>query len=230
MLRRLKLQIIPGLFYEVIADTSLELHPGSEVVVQCEHYQEFGTIHGFSPQPPAETADEWERERAARPGRRLEGAIFPRVLRLATAEDREARQDRIADAESHRKPVLECIRETGLQLHLVSLHWSLDRKMLLCTYQAEKRIDFRTFIRTLGMNLLCHVEMRQIGAREAAACQGGLGICGRRLCCNVFLQPTDLQRSAFTMPAFAGLCGKSRCCMHFEDDKNTDPCSNRGSK
>lgn len=219
-----RLQVMPCISYDVASDEDAPgILSGAALVVQCDGFQELGEVA----EPPKKVSPEelllLEQDRMRRRSRRMEGASLPKVLRVATPKDKEtaAENDRLCQEAYPR--VREIIRRQGIPMRLTTLHYSFDRNMLLCVYAAEARVDFRGLIRELGATFNCHIEMRQIGARDESAIIGGIGICGRRLCCSTFLKREESGYAPQAKPGtggqsiHCGLCGRVKCCHRFEE-------------
>ncbi|MGN0867827.1 MAG: regulatory iron-sulfur-containing complex subunit RicT [Oligosphaeraceae bacterium] len=219
MLRLYRQQILPGLSFECAVPEGEGYGPGGLVVLQCERFLETGRLQAPCPCPPAEDIAVWERQRSERGARRMEGAKIPLVIRKATEEDRRKREENRALAQSMTPLVEEKLRECRLDhLHLTTLHLTLDQKCLVCLYTAEGRVDFRSFLHSMAAAVPQRLEMRQIGPREEAAILGGLGICGRPVCCHGFLSlmlPPAQGAGPWRSSSKLGLCNQPRCCLHF---------------
>ncbi|MBM3315454.1 stage 0 sporulation protein [candidate division WOR-3 bacterium] len=149
-----------------------------------------------------------------------------RILRRATADDLRQRTE--LDAKTVR--VLELFRrlkdEFRLNMRVVGAHWRFDRRRVCFYFVSEERLDFRGLHRAVSSALNARVAIKQIGVRDHARMLGGLGACGRELCCRSFLKemrPITLrmarQQNLFVEPSkISGLCGKLLCCLSYEDD------------
>ena len=150
-----------------------------------------------------------------------------KILRKAAQEDIDSWQNaRMRETETVTKS-REIIRNLGLHMKLSDVEFQGDAKKATFYYIAEERVDFRELVRDLAGAFAVRVEMRQIGARQEAARVGGIGVCGRELCCSSWL--TDF-RSVSTSAAryqqlslnpqkLAGQCGKLKCCLNYELDQ-----------
>lgn len=222
-----KVQILPGVAYEVVCDADLKVALGNSVVVRCERHEELGRVVEILCNEPldAEAFGELERRRQAKQMRRLEGERYPQVERLATHEDLLTLRENEASLSHGTLAVRERIEAYHLPMRLVKLQYSFDRKLLFCVFTADGRVDFRELIRDLSALYHCRIEMRQIGPRDEAAIIGGIGICGRPFCCRAMLNLTSAQNMQAGIckgqpmnPMNAlGTCGKSKCCLQFED-------------
>lgn len=222
-----KLSIAPGIDYEAAGDQELELLPGARVVVKCDRYCDIGHIGGIAPALPGATIDGLEAARARQSrGRHLEGRHLPRILRRAVAEDEKKAAVNERDAEAVHLHAIGCIRKRNLEMKLVRTRYSLDRKVIFFQFSADSRIDFRELIRELSGSFRARIELRQVGVRDEAAILGGIGPCGRPLCCahflrtigNVNVKTAKMQGLSLNPQSISGYCGRLRCCLQFEAD------------
>ena len=103
-------------------------------------------------------------------------------------------------------------------------HYTFDRSRIIVTFGAEGRVDFQPLLREFGTALQCRVELRQIGDRDVAKLAGGIGRCGRVLCCSAWMTKFDAigirmakeQAPPISADGLAGACGRLRCCLRFE--------------
>ncbi|GAG39857.1 unnamed protein product, partial [marine sediment metagenome] len=103
---------------------------------------------------------------------------------------------------------------------------SFDRKVVTISYTAEERVEFQDMVAELSGELHARIEMKQIGVRDAAGITGGLGPCGRRLCCDSWLHKFEAvsvrmaknQRLSLNPNTISGVCGRLKCCLHFENE------------
>jgi len=187
----------------------LTLARGDRVVVATEAGQCVARVVGFP--PPERAADLAE--------------IKP-VLRILTDEDRE-RIERIHSRERDAFAFCqERIAARGLPMKLVRVEQFFDETKITFYFSAEGRVDFRELLRDLVDRYRTRIELRQIGSRQESAILGGIGSCGRELCCATFL--TSFQRISVKMAKYqnmtlnptkiSGLCGKLKCCLAYEKD------------
>tara|TARA_Y100000385_G_scaffold290039_1_gene361545 strand:+ start:1161 stop:2354 length:1194 start_codon:yes stop_codon:yes gene_type:complete len=121
----------------------------------------------------------------------------------------------------------QIIKSLGLQMKLADVEFQGDNKKATFYYTAEVRVDFRLLVRDLASAFGIRVEMRQIGARQEAARVGGIGVCGRELCCSSWLKDfrsvstsaARYQQLSLNPQKLAGQCGKLKCCLNFELDQ-----------
>lgn len=120
----------------------------------------------------------------------------------------------------------EEIASLGLEMHLLSAQYTLDRSKILFIYLADQRVDFRELLKRLGSRLHCRIELRQIGERDKAKMVGGVGMCGMECCCSRFKSHFDVisinmaknQLLALNIDKLSGMCGKLKCCLKYEDE------------
>lgn len=120
--------------------------------------------------------------------------------------------------------VQQCIEKHKLEMKLIKTVAQEDGSKITVYYTADGRVDFRELLKTLAAALHCRIEMRQIGARNAAKLLGGIGICGQPVCCACFLhdfEPVSLKVSrragcCHDPSRLTGICGKLRCCHTYE--------------
>ncbi len=152
------------------------------------------------------------------------------ILRLATPDDEE-RWQAVRDLENGTMfRSREIVGELRLKMKLSDVEYQADRTRCLFFYSAEDRVDFRDLIRRLADEFRVRVEMRQITLRQEAGRIGGIGICGRELCCSTWL--TDFKAVSTTAARYqnlslnpqklAGQCGRLKCCLNYELDAYLD--------
>ncbi|PKB80252.1 MAG: hypothetical protein BZY88_09180 [SAR202 cluster bacterium Io17-Chloro-G9] len=187
----------------------LDLRPRKYVVVQGEKGPEVGQVV----RDPQDVV--WAQ---------TEDKMPPAVLRVASASDlgnlqRNQEMERDAFVLARSKA-----RDLGLAMKIVEARYTFDRTRLTVSFGAEGRVDFRPLIRELGSALRCRVELRQVGDRDVAKLTGGIGKCGRVLCCvtwmdkfeSVSIRMAKEQALPINADGLAGACGRLRCCLRFE--------------
>ena len=121
---------------------------------------------------------------------------------------------------------LQRIKSRTLPMKLVAVKYFFNEKKGIFFYTADGRIDFRQLVKDLAKELKMRIEMRQIGVRDEAKMLGGLGVCGRTLCCFSFMktfEPVTIQKArkqqiAINPTKISGLCGRLMCCLAFEQE------------
>ncbi|MCG8331908.1 MAG: hypothetical protein MI974_29745 [Chitinophagales bacterium] len=156
--------------------------------------------------------------------------ILHNVIRRANDRDLE----RLAEARSMEMPTMirarAIARTLGLEMKIGDVEYQGDRRKATFFYTADGRVDFRELIRHFAREFRVKIEMRQIGARQESARIGGLGSCGRELCCSTWL--TDFksvttaaaryQNLAINQAKLSGMCGRLKCCLNYELDTYLD--------
>ena len=151
--------------------------------------------------------------------------VLTKVVRRATLTDQTTNdQNRQFEKEAFNK-CRQMIHDRGMDMKLVRVESTFDRKKVVFYFSAEERVDFRDLVKDLAAMFQTRIELRQIGVRDEARLIGGLGVCGRQLCCTTFLRefaPVSIrmakkQNLALNPAKISGLCGRLMCCILFED-------------
>ena len=148
------------------------------------------------------------------------------VLRQANDKDFQAYQENLTLAMNSFDKVNELIEANQLKMKVIDIVFPLERSYVLITFCAEDRVDFRQLLRELAAHFKTRIELRQINSREEAQVYGGVGPCGRALCCASFLgefPPVSIkmvknQGMSLSTGKTAGICGRLMCCLSFEDE------------
>ncbi len=149
-----------------------------------------------------------------------------RIHRKATRADLA----RVADNKEREKEAFEIcqekIREHRLPMNLINVRYTFDVNKIIFYFTAEGRIDFRELVRDLAYIFKTRIELRQVGIREEAKMLGGVGCCGRKLCCSTFLgdfaqvsiRMAKEQNLSLNPTKISGVCGRLLCCLEFESE------------
>ena len=186
------------------------LRNGGHVIVETARGMECGSVV----LSPREVPDE-----------RVQQPLRP-VLRMATEEDLE--QER-ANREKEKEAYRICqqkIRERGLDMKLIKAEFTFDNKKVLFYFTADGRVDFRELVKDLASVFKTRIELRQIGVRDETKLLGGIGICGRPLCCSTFLSDFSSvsirmakeQNLSLNPTKISGTCGRLMCCLKNEQE------------
>lgn len=148
------------------------------------------------------------------------------VVRFANEKDKKAYQENRVLAKKSFSKVNQLIASNHLKMKVIDIIFPLDRSYVLITFSAEKRVDFRQLLRDLASHFKTRIELRQINSREEAKVYGGIGPCGRALCCSSFLgefPPVSIkmiknQGMSLSTGKTTGICGRLLCCLSFEDE------------
>ena len=147
------------------------------------------------------------------------------VIRLSNKKDDQTYFKNNQDSGKALNKARELVDELGLDMHILDANYTFDRKQLLFNFTADERVDFRELAKRLANIFMSRFELRQIGVRDKAREVGGLGPCGRMLCCNTFLADLNSvtinmaknQMLALNPTKINGSCGRLLCCLSFED-------------
>ena len=149
-----------------------------------------------------------------------------KVLRIATAEDAQHHLDNRSREEDAIALCQKKVDEHRLQMKLVGCEYTFDNSKILFYFTSDKRVDFRALVKDLAAAFHTRIELRQIGVRDEAKMMGGLGLCGRPVCCGAFLgdfQPVSIkmakeQNLSLNPTKISGVCGRLMCCLKYEED------------
>ncbi len=158
-----------------------------------------------------------------------EDVVLPlkRVIRIADSKDKlTVGENKIAAVEAYRV-CEEKVLEHSLDMKLVDVEYTFDRNKVIFYFTADGRVDFRDLVKDLAAIFRTRIELRQIGVRDEAKMLGGIGPCGRMLCCSTFLgdfEPVSIkmakdQNLSLNPSKISGLCGRLMCCLKYENDE-----------
>ncbi|WP_159888054.1 PSP1 domain-containing protein [Paenibacillus puerhi] len=164
-------------------------------------------------------------------GRRTVGesdVVLPlkKVIRIADHQDAQLVEDNKQAAKHAFAVCQEKIKDHQLRMKLVDVEYTFDRNKIIFYFTAEGRVDFRELVKDLASVFRTRIELRQIGVRDEAKMLGGIGPCGRILCCSSFLgdfEPVSIkmakdQNLSLNPTKISGLCGRLMCCLKYEHD------------
>ena len=196
-------------------DPGLELLTGQHVVVEAERGEDLGSVSAIG-------------LIAERKCSSSGGCSTPtperRVLRVAKPEEVSKVNDLRRDEERVRAETRALVTKHDLKMKVTEAEWQFDRNKLIIYFTAERRVDFRELVRDLARTFRTRIELKQIGVRDEAALLGGVGRCGRELCCSTWLpelRPVSLQlakdqRLSLNPAQISGCCGRLMCCLMYE--------------
>ncbi len=146
------------------------------------------------------------------------------VIRVATESDIKNHEKNKQKEKEAFRLCLEKIKEHDLDMKLVDVEYTFDNSKIIFCFTAEGRIDFRELVKDLASAFKTRIELRQIGIRDEAKQVGGIGPCGRALCCNTFLgdfepvsiKAAKIQNLALNPVKISGICNKLMCCLNYE--------------
>jgi len=188
-----------------LAPDDLDLKLGEVVVFHDQNGEDIGKLVGAAEAEP--------------------DAVPATVVRRATSEDLAQRDENRARADDCLRTFRRLVRQFRLPMKPVDAQLRLDRREICFYFVSDERLNFRSLHKAISAELHMRVAVRQVGVRDYCRAQGGIGVCGRVLCCAGFLtelKPITLrmarQQSLFVEPAkISGVCGKLLCCLGFEE-------------
>ncbi|NBI30791.1 PSP1 domain-containing protein [Chengkuizengella marina] len=150
-----------------------------------------------------------------------------KVIRIAKSADVKVMESNKKDAKEAFYVCLDKINQHQLYMKLIDVEYTFDRNKIIFYFTAEGRVDFRELVKDLASIFKTRIELRQIGVRDEAKMLGGIGPCGRTLCCSTWLgdfEPVSIkmakdQRLSLNPTKISGLCGRLMCCLKFEHDQ-----------
>ena len=148
------------------------------------------------------------------------------VIRMATAADEETERRNKEKEKDAFGICLEKIKKHNLQMKLIDAEYTFDNNKVLFYFTADGRIDFRELVKDLAAVFKTRIELRQIGVRDETKIMGGIGICGRPLCCHTYLSefiPVSIkmakeQNLSLNPTKISGVCGRLMCCLKNEEE------------
>lgn len=194
----------------------IELKAEDHVIVETARGMEFGTVVIGPRQVPEE---------------QIIQPLKP-VIRRATAQDEAKVKDNNQKEKEAFAVCEQKILTHGLPMNLVDVEYTFDVNKIIFYFTAEGRIDFRELVKDLASVFRTRIELRQIGVRDEAKMMGGVGCCGRPLCCSTFLgdfEPVSIrmakeQNLSLNPTKISGICGRLMCCLKYESDCYSSAC------
>jgi len=187
-----------------------QLNAGSPVIVETVRGVEYGRVVV----PPKQVAEA--------------EVVLPlkKVVRVANEEDQRKLEDNIKKSREALEICTEKAQKHGLDMKMVDAEYTFDNSKVIFYFTADGRIDFRNLVKDLAAIFKTRIELRQIGVRDEAKMLGGLGGCGRPLCCATFLnefEPVSIrmakeQNLSLNPTKISGVCGRLMCCLRYESD------------
>lgn len=189
---------------------NLDIKAGDHVIVETARGIEYGSV--------VENIKEVDEENVIMP-------LKP-VIRVATAEDDKKAQSNREKEKKAFKICKEKIKKHGLEMKLINTEYTFDNNKVLFYFTADGRIDFRELVKDLASVFKTRIELRQVGVRDETKMLGGIGICGRPLCCNTYLSefiPVSIkmakeQNLSLNPTKISGICGRLMCCLKNEQE------------
>ncbi|WP_077369404.1 PSP1 domain-containing protein [Anaerosalibacter sp. Marseille-P3206] len=149
-----------------------------------------------------------------------------KVLRIATDEDRQIHMENKLKAKEAFSICLDKIEEHKLEMKLIDVEYTFDNNKVIFYFTADGRVDFRELVKDLASIFRTRIELRQIGVRDESKMMGGLGPCGKPICCSTFLgefEPVSIKMAkeqdlSLNPTKISGLCGRLMCCLKYEQE------------
>lgn len=149
-----------------------------------------------------------------------------KIFRLASESDFRQTEKNLELEKTAHTYCVKCIKEIGLQMNLFAVESTFDASRLTFFFTAEGRIDFRELVKMLVKEFRTRIEMRQVGIRNQAKMCGGIGRCGREICCSAFIEqfePVSIrmakeQNLSLNPTKISGQCGRLMCCLNYENE------------
>ena len=188
----------------------IEVKAGDNVIVETARGMEFGTV----------TMDVIE------VGENEIVAPLKKIIRLADEKDHRQHEENVKKKERAMRLCQEKIDKHGLVMKLIDVEYTFDNSKIVFYFTADGRVDFRELVKDLAGVFKMRIELRQIGVRDEAKMLGGIGSCGRALCCHSWLadfEPVSIkmakvQNLSLNPAKISGICGRLMCCLKYEND------------
>ena len=188
----------------------LSLSEGMNVIVETARGLEFGTV-------------------SANPGEVSEKSVvkpLKKVVRIANEEDERRHRENMARKQDSLNTCQKKIDEHGLDMKLIDVEYTFDNSKIVFYFTADGRVDFRNLVKDLAGIFKMRIELRQVGVRDEARMLGGIGTCGRGLCCHTWLgrfNPVSIKMAknqglSLNPTKISGICGRLMCCLKYEDE------------
>jgi cell fate regulator YaaT (PSP1 superfamily) len=184
----------------------LSINVGNNVIVDTEKGLQYGVVKSLK-------YDEFD------------NSLYRKVIRVATNDDVKRNSDNINDAVLALKKCCKLVQKYGLNMKIIDAYFTFMREQLIFRFASEDRVDFRNLAKELGAIYKTRIELRQIGIRDKARFVGGIGPCGRLLCCSTFLNEfasvsinmAKNQQLSLNPTKINGVCGRLLCCLNYEN-------------
>ncbi len=152
--------------------------------------------------------------------------ILMRLVRVLNEEDKKVLKKNELFSQKMTPSVKNEIKKENLNMHLSGISYTYDRQKLFIYYTAPERVDYRYLIKSLGSKLKTRIQMVCVGPRDETSITGGIGLCGREVCCRLFLwnkgginmDMVKNQHLSLNTESISGCCGRLMCCLKYEND------------
>ena len=187
-----------------------EIKKGDHVIVETARGVEYGTVVG----EPREVND-----------KEIQQPLKPVLMIASERDDEQEKKNKEKEKEAF-TICLEKIKKHNLEMKLIDAEYTFDNNKVLFYFTADGRIDFRELVKDLASVFKTRIELRQIGVRDETKIRGGIGICGRPLCCHthqsdfipVSIKMAKEQNLSLNPTKISGVCGRLMCCLKYEED------------
>lgn len=188
----------------------LDVKVGDNVIVETARGMEFGTVNMTEKQVhPSEIV-----------------SPLKKVIRIADERDHKRHADNMRKKERALQLCQEKINKHKLEMKLIDVEYTFDNSKIIFYFTADGRVDFRELVKDLAGVFKMRIELRQIGVRDEAKMMGGIGTCGRSLCCHSWLsdfEPVSIkmakvQNLSLNPTKISGICGRLMCCLKYENE------------
>ena len=198
-----------GKIYYFDPDT-FDVKNGDNVIVETARGMEYGTVTN-------DIQEVSENEIVA---------PLKKIIRIATPEDDKKHKENVKKKERAMQLCQEKVDKHGLVMKLIDVEYTFDNSKIIFYFTADGRVDFRELVKDLASVFKMRIELRQIGVRDEAKMMGGIGSCGRALCCHSWLadfEPVSIkmakvQSLSLNPSKISGICGRLMCCLKYEND------------
>lgn len=188
----------------------LDLKKGDEVIVETARGMEYGIL-------TSDTKEVEEKEIVA---------PLKKIVRIANEKDKKQHEENQKKKERAIALCQEKVDKHKLEMKLIDVEYTFDNSKIIFYFTADGRVDFRELVKDLAGVFKMRIELRQIGVRDEAKMMGGIGSCGRGLCCHTWLpdfEPVSIkmakvQNLSLNPTKISGICGRLMCCLKFEND------------
>lgn len=188
----------------------LRVSKGDHVIVETSRGLEYGTV--------VMEEKEMEDKSVMHP--------LKKIIRRATEHDEKRNLENQQKKKSAMTKCQEKIEKHGLEMKLIDAEYTFDNNKVIFYFTADGRVDFRSLVKDLASVFRMRIELRQVGVRDEAKLMGGIGNCGRGLCCHEWMrdfQPVSIrmaktQNLSLNPSKISGICGRLMCCLNYEND------------
>lgn len=206
-MRIAKVQIEDGPQIQCVCPQGVAIHQADRCIVEADKVLEIGHVESIEEAPDREDADK-----------------RPKVVRQATLQDQAKATENALRTKMAWDTCDRKAKDYGQELHLVRVRYNFDRSVLHVLFTAEEHLDAREMIKELAAEVRARIDMQQIGVRDQAGIVGGMGPCGREMCCcqwlrkfeSVNVRMAKAQRLSLNPSAISGNCGRLKCCLRYE--------------